>query len=67
MTLLVSLFEKPTNLLLVVFLLGKIINLTKNSHKFQTGVTQRCTYLSKSSKEFTQNPSKVPVKMLNLK
>ena len=39
-------------------------NLTKNNHKFQASVTERCTSLSKSSGIFLQNPLKVPVKKL---
>ena len=41
-------------------------NLTKNSRKFQTSVTERCTSLSKCSGMFQQNLLKVPVKKLNL-
>ena len=42
-------------------------NLTKNSHKFQASLTERCTSLSKSSVIVRENPSKVPVKVkLNL-
>ena len=41
-------------------------NLAKISHKFQAGVTERCTSLSKSSGIFRQNPSKVTVKKLDL-
>ena len=41
-------------------------NLTKNNHEFQASVTERCTFLSKSSGIFWQNPLKVPVKKLNL-
>ena len=41
-------------------------NLTKNNHKFQASVTERCYSLSKSSGIFRQNPLKVPVKKLNL-
>ena len=41
-------------------------NLTKNSRKFQTSVTERCTSPSKRSGMFRQNRLKVPVKKLNL-
>ena len=44
----------------------KYYNLTKNNHKFLATVTERCTFLSKSSGIFRQNPLKVPVKKLNL-
>ena len=33
-------------------------NLTKNNHEFQASVTERCTFLSKSSATFCQNPLK---------
>ena len=41
-------------------------NLTKNDHKFQASVTETCTSLSKSSEIFWRNPSKFPMKKLNL-
>ena len=41
-------------------------NLTKNSLKFQTSVTERCTSLSKHSGMFRQNLFKVSVKDMNL-
>ena len=44
----------------------KFYNLTKNNHKFQRSVTERCTSLNKSSGIFPQNPLKVSVKKLNL-
>ena len=42
-------------------------NLTKNNHKFQANVTERCTSLSKSSGIFRQNLLKAPAKRLFLK
>ena len=41
-------------------------NLLKNSPKFQASVTERRTSLSKRSRMFWKNLSKVPVKKLNL-
>ena len=41
-------------------------NLTKNSRKFQTSVTERCTSLSKRSGMFRQKVLKVPGKKINL-
>ena len=66
MTLLVSMFVKARNFLLAVFLLRKIISLTKNNHIFQASVTERCASLSKSSGIFRQNPLRVRVKKLNI-
>ena len=41
-------------------------NFTKNNHKFQGSITERCNSLSKSSGMFWQNLLKVPVQRLNL-
>ena len=40
--------------------------LTKYSHKSQARATERCTSLPKFFERFRQNPSKIPVKKLNL-
>ena len=39
-------------------------NLTKNSHKFQTSITERYTFRSKHSGMFRQNVLKVPEKKI---
>ena len=54
MTCSISLFVTSKNLLFGVFK-ENYYNLTKNSHKFQTSVTERCTFLSKRSGMFRQN------------
>ena len=41
-------------------------NITKNSHKCQASVSERCASLCEHSGMFRQNLSKVPVKKLNL-
>ena len=65
MTFSVSLFVTPRNLLFGVFK-ENYYSLTKNSRKFQTSVTERCTFLSKSSGMFWQNVLKVRGKKINL-
>ena len=65
-TLLVSLSVTSRSLLFCAFLPKIYYNLTKNNHKFQTSVTERCTSLSKSSGIYLQNPLKVSVKKLNI-
>ena len=61
----VSLFVTSRNLLFGVFM-ENYYNLTKNSRKFQTSVTERCSFLSKRSGMFRQNFLKVPGKKINL-
>ena len=65
MTLSISLFVTSRNLLFRVFK-ENYYNLTKNSRKFETSVTERCTFLSKRSGIFRQNVLKVPRKKINL-
>ena len=67
MTLSVSLFITSRNFVWCVSAKKHYYNLTKNNHKFQASVTERCTSLSKSSEIFRQNPLKVPKKKLNLR
>ena len=65
MTFSISLFVTSRNLLFGVFK-ENYYNLTKNSRKFQTSVTERCTSLSKRSGMFRQKVLKVPGKKINL-
>ena len=61
----VSLFVTSRKLLFGIFK-ENYYNLTKNSRKFQTSVTERCTFLSKRSGMFRQNVLKQPGKKINL-
>ena len=61
----ISLFVTSRNVLFDVFK-ENYYNLTENSRKFQTSVTERYTFLIKRSGIFWQNVLKVPGKKINL-